>query len=238
MTQRLSVEQIRAALMAAAQTVIDHQSVLTKADQAIGDGDHGLGMARGFTALREALSKDRHDSDAASLFKAGGHAIMMTSGGASGVIFGSFFIGCSNFLRADGLDARAFASALAGGTRCRSGQGQGQSRRQDDGGCALARGRGFSRSGRARRVARQCRCASRASREARVGGDKVHDRHDRQSEKPRCAFPGLRRSRRADAVAVLEFLRRRGEPVGRSAVDACFRPSGGFGWRRIAVRLE
>ena len=115
MTQRLSVEQIRAALMAAAQTVIDHQSVLTKADQAIGDGDHGLGMARGFTALREALSKDRHDSDAASLFKAGGHAIMMTSGGASGVIFGSFFIGCSNFLRADGLDARAFASALAGG---------------------------------------------------------------------------------------------------------------------------
>jgi len=115
MTQRLDFEQTRAALMAAAQAVIDSQSLLTKADQAIGDGDHGVGMARGFKALRSELGKELPGPNLASLFKAGGRAIMMTSGGASGVIFGSFFIGCAKRLNADSLDARSFALALAGG---------------------------------------------------------------------------------------------------------------------------
>jgi phosphoenolpyruvate---glycerone phosphotransferase subunit DhaL len=115
MTHRLNFEQTRAALMAAAQAVIDSQSLLTKADQAIGDGDHGVGMSRGFKALRLELGKELPSRDLASLFKISGRAIMMASGGASGVIFGSFFIGCAKRLNADSLDPQSFASALAGG---------------------------------------------------------------------------------------------------------------------------
>ncbi len=46
-----------ALIIAVAQTVIAHQDQLTRLDQAIGDGDHGVNMQRGFEAvLSEARS--------------------------------------------------------------------------------------------------------------------------------------------------------------------------------------
>jgi dihydroxyacetone kinase-like protein len=109
----LSLDATRDALIAAAQTVIDNQDLLTKADQAIGDGDHGVGMSRGFRAFREAVAGDH--SDFAAMLKAGGQAIMMTSGGASGVIFGTFFTGAAKSISGTALDGDQLAAALAGG---------------------------------------------------------------------------------------------------------------------------
>src|SRR5271157_2489442 len=58
MSARLDLSDTRALLSAAAKAVIANKDRLTKADQDIGDGDHGVGMARGFAAFDEAAAKE------------------------------------------------------------------------------------------------------------------------------------------------------------------------------------
>lgn len=106
----------KAALVAAAEAVVAAKDTLTKADQAIGDGDHGIGMARGFRAFADALAK-MDGGDAAACLQAGGRALMMTSGGASGAIFGTFFSAAGKVLPPGDLPepaalAQAFATGL------------------------------------------------------------------------------------------------------------------------------
>jgi dihydroxyacetone kinase-like protein len=123
MVIQASFDMVRAGLIAAAETVIDRQDLLTKADQAIGDGDHGIGMARGFKAFREAMQREPSTS-LPELFKSGGLAIMMTSGGASGVIFGTLFIGASKRLEGEFLDSAGLAAALSDGLEAVSARGK------------------------------------------------------------------------------------------------------------------
>jgi phosphoenolpyruvate---glycerone phosphotransferase subunit DhaL len=78
-------------ITAAADTIAAHAEELTALDQAIGDGDHGLNMKRGFEAVR---------ADAAAFsakplpeaLKAIGTKLVMTVGGASGPLFGTLFL--------------------------------------------------------------------------------------------------------------------------------------------------
>ncbi|TPN16480.1 dihydroxyacetone kinase subunit L [Mesorhizobium sp. B2-3-3] len=76
---------------AAADTIAAHADELTALDQAIGDGDHGLNMKRGFEAVRaEAdLFAAKPLPDA---LKAIGTKLVMTVGGASGPLFGTLFM--------------------------------------------------------------------------------------------------------------------------------------------------
>lgn len=105
----------KAALAAAAEAVVAARDTLTRADQAIGDGDHGIGMARGFRAFADALGKLEGEDASASL-QAGGRALMMTSGGASGAIFGTFFSAAGKALPpGDPPEAAALAQAFAAG---------------------------------------------------------------------------------------------------------------------------
>lgn len=64
---------------------------LTHADQAVGDGDHGLAIGRGFTAARAAMAGLAPDADLGALFDAFGMAMLTSMGGASGAIYGTFF---------------------------------------------------------------------------------------------------------------------------------------------------
>jgi phosphoenolpyruvate---glycerone phosphotransferase subunit DhaL len=75
-----------------AVVVEENASVLTKLDAAIGDGDHGTNMARGFRAVVQRLD-GLTDKDFASLFKAVGMALIGKVGGASGPLYGSFYMG-------------------------------------------------------------------------------------------------------------------------------------------------
>src|SRR5512140_1687707 len=75
---------------------------LTQADQAIGDGDHGIGMARGFAAAREKLTVQPPDT-VAGVLRAVGMALLSATGGAAGAIFGTFFRGGAR--RLDGVTA-------------------------------------------------------------------------------------------------------------------------------------
>lgn len=78
-------------IAAAADTIAAHADELTALDQAIGDGDHGLNMKRGFEAVRaeaDAFSaKPLPDA-----LKAVGTKLVMTVGGASGPLFGTLFM--------------------------------------------------------------------------------------------------------------------------------------------------
>ncbi|RWA68600.1 dihydroxyacetone kinase subunit DhaL [Mesorhizobium sp.] len=78
-------------IVAAADTIAAHAEELTALDQAIGDGDHGLNMKRGFEAVR--AEKDAIASKPLpEALKAVGTKLVMTVGGASGPLFGTLFM--------------------------------------------------------------------------------------------------------------------------------------------------
>jgi phosphoenolpyruvate---glycerone phosphotransferase subunit DhaL len=74
-----------------AEVVIAHADELTALDQAIGDGDHGINLKRGFEAVLASLpaSLDKPWSD---LLKGIGTTLVMKVGGASGPLVGTFFL--------------------------------------------------------------------------------------------------------------------------------------------------
>jgi dihydroxyacetone kinase-like protein len=110
----IDLEAVKRLLIAAADRVIGHRDALTKADQAIGDGDHGVGMERGFVAARQAILT-KPAQTAGDVFKNVGLAVLGQSGGASGAVFGTFFIGAGKPLSQPSLDASGYAAALVAG---------------------------------------------------------------------------------------------------------------------------
>src|SRR4051812_25558218 len=66
---------------------------LTALDAATGDADHGLNVARGFSAVAEKVNGEfRSEDDVGALFKLVGMTLMSTVGGASGMLYGNFFL--------------------------------------------------------------------------------------------------------------------------------------------------
>ncbi len=91
--------------------VIENVDVLTAADQAIGDGDHGVAMRRGFAAALEQLKADGAQS-AEAMFKSVGSAVLAKAGGAAGAVFGTLFRSGAAAFAGREFDADAFASFL------------------------------------------------------------------------------------------------------------------------------
>ena len=73
------------------ELVIKNQAELTELDSAIGDADHGINMARGMTAVIDKLD-GQHVAHANDLFKTVAMTLVMTVGGASGPLYGTFFL--------------------------------------------------------------------------------------------------------------------------------------------------
>jgi len=76
---------------ALAVSVIEHAEELTSLDRAIGDGDHGLNMKRGFEAVLVTLPA-LADKSMPEMLKAIGMTLVMKVGGASGPLVGTFFM--------------------------------------------------------------------------------------------------------------------------------------------------
>lgn len=115
MADTLSPDQTRAMLEAVARHVIARTELLTEADIAIGDGDHGIGMRRGFEAALEKLAATEATTPA-DCFKAVGQAIMSRTGGAAGAVFGTLFrSGAKAIADRPGFDADALAAFLETG---------------------------------------------------------------------------------------------------------------------------
>src|SRR5260221_2808160 len=115
---RMEIEQElqRRLIKTVAERVILHTDELVALDQAIGDGDHGLNMKRGFEAVLADLDKFSAMPLDDSL-KGMGMVLVMKVGGASGPLYGSLFMALGKSLPEQshraGL-AQAFAAAVDG----------------------------------------------------------------------------------------------------------------------------
>lgn len=74
-----------------ARTIAEHSEHLTDLDRAIGDGDHGSNMARG-TARCAQLADDQTFAGPGDYLKKVGMTLVSTVGGASGPLYGTFFL--------------------------------------------------------------------------------------------------------------------------------------------------
>jgi len=81
---------VRSLVEAAAATIVAHAEELTELDRAIGDGDHGINMKRGFDALRATLD-DLAAKPLPQALQAVGMTLIMKVGGASGPLYGTLF---------------------------------------------------------------------------------------------------------------------------------------------------
>jgi dihydroxyacetone kinase-like protein len=93
-----------------AEEVATNRDLLTRLDSAIGDADHGANLDRGMSAVVVALEKEPAATPAA-LFKTTGMTLVSTVGGASGPLYGTFFLRMAGSVgEARSLDAAGFAA--------------------------------------------------------------------------------------------------------------------------------
>lgn len=114
MAEQLTLDTTRAWVTAFAERIDAHADELTTLDAAIGDADHGANMTRGMTAVMGVL--DDTQPDIGALLKKVGMTIVSSVGGASGPLYGTFFlrVGTSAGDRT-ALDPAEFAAALRAG---------------------------------------------------------------------------------------------------------------------------
>ena len=87
----LSKHQIVNWLLDCEHIFTEQRDYLTALDTDIGDGDHGLNMQRGFAKVAEKLPAVA-DKDIGQVLKTTGMTLLSSVGGASGPLYGTFFI--------------------------------------------------------------------------------------------------------------------------------------------------
>jgi len=109
----MNLRQADAWLRLSAERLHDQATTLTQLDQAIGDGDHGINMDRGFTAIVAMLDAqatpngDSSGQAVGGLLRQAGQTLIRTVGGASGPLYGTAL------LRAAAVYARAEQPSVA-----------------------------------------------------------------------------------------------------------------------------
>ena len=88
----LSTEHCKASIIAMAQAIRQHRDELSALDAALGDGDHGFNMDAAMQAAVAAIHHKAFETPAQLLMMVG-NTLINEMGGASGIIFGSFFSG-------------------------------------------------------------------------------------------------------------------------------------------------
>ncbi len=84
------------------EKMIENKDVLTQADKVIGDGDHGVGMARGFEAVKDKLENSEF-TNLGDMLSTIGMSLLTSIGGAAGAIFGEFFRGGGKNLKNESI---------------------------------------------------------------------------------------------------------------------------------------
>ena len=98
-----------------ADLIDENSSYLTKLDTAIGDADHGNNMKRGFIKVRELLP-ELEDKDIGAILKTVAMKLISSVGGASGPLYGTFYLQASNKAKGSNeLDGNQFGELLQAG---------------------------------------------------------------------------------------------------------------------------
>ncbi|HTT14108.1 MAG TPA: dihydroxyacetone kinase subunit DhaL [Burkholderiaceae bacterium] len=123
----MDTTQARRIIESIARSVIAHADELTQLDQAIGDGDHGVNMKRGFEAVLADLDS-LAAGDVGALLNGVGRTLVMKVGGASGPLYGTLFMQLGKTwppdLTAGSLHATCQAAIDAVAARGKSRRGQ------------------------------------------------------------------------------------------------------------------
>ena len=109
-------------ITAIAKRMEAEKDFLTELDNAIGDGDHGINLARGFAAVEKKLP-ELSGKDLGAILKGVGMALVSNVGGASGPLYGTAFMKAGNALKgkteATDADLLAAFDAAIGGVKMR-----------------------------------------------------------------------------------------------------------------------
>lgn len=115
MTETISTSTLSRWFDRAADALTAEADLLTELDSAIGDADHGTNMTRGFDAVRESVLTSA-PADVQGLLKAVGMTLVTKVGGASGSLYGTFFLDMSRNTPATGeIRAGELETALQAG---------------------------------------------------------------------------------------------------------------------------
>lgn len=111
----ISHDDILAWVRRFAAAVAENKAYLTELDSAIGDADHGINMDRGFTAVIGKLD-GLPGGDIGATLKTVGTTLVSTVGGASGPLYGMFFMGMAGPAAGkETLTAEEFSAAFENG---------------------------------------------------------------------------------------------------------------------------
>lgn len=111
----MNLAQLTAWIREYARLIGENAQLLSDLDAAIGDADHGINMERGMKAVATVLDESP-PSDMAALCKQVGMTLVKSVGGASGPLYGTFFLRMATAVGAgDSVAAGGFAKALRAG---------------------------------------------------------------------------------------------------------------------------
>ncbi|CWU52830.1 dihydroxyacetone kinase ADP-binding subunit DhaL1 [Listeria monocytogenes] len=96
------------------ERVQENKQLLSDLDQAIGDGDHGINMARGLGELKKAFT-EKEPADLKDVFKTAGMTMVSKVGGASGPLYGTAFLNMSKAVDSETIDAEGVTKVLEAG---------------------------------------------------------------------------------------------------------------------------
>lgn len=91
MIETISTTLMLQALESMCDTIEDEKDYLSDLDGAIGDGDHGVNMAKCFREVKIKLAASSAE-DVGTLFKDVGMVVLNSVGGAMGALYGTFFL--------------------------------------------------------------------------------------------------------------------------------------------------
>jgi dihydroxyacetone kinase-like protein len=91
MTATITTRQMRRALENMCDAIENEKEYLSELDGAIGDGDHGVNMAKCFRQVKKKLTESKAE-DIGALFKEVGMVVLNSVGGAMGALYGTFFL--------------------------------------------------------------------------------------------------------------------------------------------------
>ena len=83
---------IKDAVKAVIKAILSDKDYLSQLDAKIGDGDHGLNMARGANAAEEAIDELDDAANIQEVLQAVGEAVLMNVGGTAGPLYGAGFL--------------------------------------------------------------------------------------------------------------------------------------------------
>ena len=118
-------ETIKALIDRTSATILAHAEELTDLDQAIGDGDHGINMKRGFEAVAAAAETIAELPAGKALEKAG-MTLVMSVGGASGPLYGSLLMAMGKAMPEAPNAVADFAGAFQAGVEAVMKRGKSQ----------------------------------------------------------------------------------------------------------------